>query len=104
MIGEFEYLLLAAVERLGDNAYGASIAQEIEETTQRRCSVGALYTTLDRLESKRLIRTRLGEPTPERGGRAKRMVKVTEAGRQAAVEFYSTIIGVTQGIAWEVSN
>lgn len=104
MIGEFEYLLLAAAQRLREHAYGASIALEIEQTIRRRCSLGALYTTLDRLESKGFVETRLGDPTPERGGRAKRMVRVTGAGRKAAAEFYSTITKVTRGIDWEVSN
>ena len=100
MVGEFEYLLLATAHRLADNAYGASIAQDIEQTTGRRCSLGALYTTLDRLESKGLVKTSMGDPTPERGGRAKRMVKLTGAGRRAAAEFYTAITPVTEGIAW----
>lgn len=100
MIGEFEYLLLAAARRLEPDAYGASIAAEIEQATGRRCSLGALYTTLDRLESKGLIKTRMGDPTPERGGRAKRMVTLTAPGRRAAAEFYHAIATVTEGIAW----
>jgi PadR family transcriptional regulator PadR len=100
MIGEFEYLLLATAHRLTPDAYGASIAQELERSTGRRCSLGALYTTLDRLESKGLIKTRMGDPTPERGGRAKRMVTITGAGRNAAAEFYTAITTVTEGIAW----
>jgi DNA-binding PadR family transcriptional regulator len=100
MIGEFEYLLLAATRRLENDAYGASIAQEIEATTGRRCSLGALYTTLDRLEAKGLVKTRMGDPTPERGGRAKRIVTLTAAGKKAASEFYTTITTVTEGIAW----
>jgi PadR family transcriptional regulator, regulatory protein PadR len=56
MIGDFEYLILAAATRLGDNAYGASIRTTIESTAERSCSPGALYTTLDRLEEKELIR------------------------------------------------
>lgn len=104
MIGEFEYLLLAATHRLAPDAYGASIAQEIEMTTGRRCSLGALYTTLDRLESKGFVKTRMGDPTPERGGRAKRIVTLTASGRKAAGEFYSAISTVTKGIAWETSG
>jgi len=104
MIGEFEYLVLAATRRLGDEAYGASIAQEIEQATGRRCSLGALYTTLDRLETKGLIKTRMGDPTPERGGRAKRMVTITGTGRTAAAEFYTAITTVTEGIAWASSG
>ena len=103
MIGEFEYLLLAATRRLAPDAYGASIAQEIEQVAGRRCSLGALYTTLDRLESKGLVKTRMGDPTPERGGRAKRMVSLTGAGKKAAAEFYTAITTVTEGIAWSGS-
>ncbi|HJT54817.1 MAG TPA: helix-turn-helix transcriptional regulator, partial [Candidatus Angelobacter sp.] len=66
MIGEFEYLMLSAASRLGEEAYGASIRQEIKQTTGRSCSIGALYTTLDRLEKKGMVKTWLGEPTPQR--------------------------------------
>jgi DNA-binding PadR family transcriptional regulator len=64
MLGEFEYLLITAAVRLGEDAYGAAIRQEIEATTGRRCSLGALYTTLDRLEKKGLLKTGMGDPTP----------------------------------------
>jgi PadR family transcriptional regulator, regulatory protein PadR len=77
MLGEFEYLILSAAVRLEENAYGAAIRQEIEAATGRRCSIGGLYTTLDRLEKKGLINTAMGDPTPQRGGRPKRMVRVT---------------------------
>lgn len=103
-IGEFEYLILAATCRLGENAYGASIAQEIEQSACRKCSPGALYTTLDRLQSKGLIKTWMGDPTPERGGRAKRMVELTSEGARAAAEFYSAITKASRGVRWEVSN
>src|SRR4051794_32695621 len=73
MLGEFEYLLLTAAARLGEDAYGVAIREEIESATKRRCSIGALYTTLDRLEAKGLIKTWMGGATPQRGGRAKRM-------------------------------
>ena len=73
MLGEFEYLMLTAASRLRDDAYGAAIRFEIEQATGAPCSIGALYTTLDRLERKGFIATWMGEPTPERGGRPKRM-------------------------------
>lgn len=57
MLGEFEYLLITAAARLGDDAYGAAMREEIESTTGRRCSIGALYTTVDRLESKGFVET-----------------------------------------------
>jgi DNA-binding PadR family transcriptional regulator len=101
MLGEFEYLLLTAAARLGDEAYGVSIRQEIESTTGRNCSIGALYTTLDRLETKGLLKTWMGEATAVRGGRPKRMVKVTAKGVREATAFYNEIRQVSQGVAWE---
>ena len=103
MLGEFEYLLLTAAARLGEDAYGAAIRQEIEDVTGRRCSIGALYTTLDRLEAKAFIKTRMGNPTPQRGGRPKRMVRVTALGIQAASDFYAAVKLVSRGVSWEAS-
>lgn len=100
MLGEFEYLLLTAAVRLGDDAYGAAIREEIGTHTGRLCSIGALYTTIDRLERKDLIKTWMGEGTPERGGRAKRMVCVTSAGVKAATEFYNVVAGASRGVSW----
>ena len=104
MLGEFEYLLLTAAARLGEDAYGAAIRQEIEDTTGRRCSIGALYTTLDRLEAKGLLKTWMGEATPQRGGRAKRMVRVTARGIAASTAFYNAVKQVSRGVSWEVKR
>ena len=101
MLGEFEYLLLSSASRLRDEAYGAAIRSDLERTTGRRCSLGALYTTLDRLEAKGLVRTWLGGATSLRGGRSKRMVQVTEKGLRAAAEFYRAIMKVSSGVLWE---
>ena len=101
MLGEFEYLLLSGAARLGKEAYGLAIRQEIEATTGRRCSLGALYTTLDRLEKKGFLKTWMGDATPERGGRSKRMVRVTAEGVRAATAFYTTVMSVTRGVSWE---
>ena len=101
MLGEFEYLLLTAAARLGENAYGAAFRQEIVGATRRRCSIGALYTTLDRLEAKGLVKTWMGDPTPERGGRPKRRVRVTAKGAQAATTFYNAVTRVSRGVSWE---
>jgi PadR family transcriptional regulator PadR len=101
MLGEFEYLLLTAAASLGDEAYGASIRRQIETVTGRHCSIGALYITLDRMESKGLVETWMGDPTPQRGGRSKRMVRVTPRGVRAASSFYSAVRGVTRNVAWE---
>jgi len=100
MLGEFEYLLLSASARLGEAAYGVAIREDIENATGRRCSVGALYTTLDRLEAKGLIRTWMGDPTPERGGRPKRRVRVTAQGRKQAAEFYNAVLRSSHGVSW----
>jgi DNA-binding PadR family transcriptional regulator len=103
LLGEFEYLMLTAAARLGDEAYGAAIRQEIEDATGMPCSIGALYTTLDRLEDKGLIKTWMGDPTPERGGRPKRMVRVTPKGVDAATSFYNAVRRVSRGVAWAKS-
>jgi PadR family transcriptional regulator PadR len=102
MLGEFEYLLITAAAGLGDNAYGASIREEIETTTGRKCSIGALYTTIDRLEKKGLVKTWMGGATAERGGRAKRMVQVTAKGVAAAKAFYEAVTRVSRGASWVV--
>jgi DNA-binding PadR family transcriptional regulator len=104
MLGEFEYLLLTAAARLGEDAYGAAIREEIESATKRRCSIGALYTTLDRLEAKGFIKTWMGDPTPERGGRPKRMVRVTAKGVQEATAFYDAVARVSRGVSWEANR
>jgi len=75
-IGEFEELVLLAILSQGDNAYGVTIREALEEATNRDITVGSLYTTLSRLEEKGLVESWTGEPTAERGGRAKRHYKV----------------------------
>ena len=75
-LGELEQIVLLAVLRLGDEAYGVPIGVEIEQRTGRSLTVGALYRTLDRLEAKGCVTSSFGDPTPERGGRARRYFKV----------------------------
>ena len=104
MLGEFEYLLITAAAGLGEDAYGAAIREEIESATGQRCSIGALYTTIDRLETKGLLRTWMGDATPQRGGRAKRMVRVTPKGVQAAKEFYDAVMRVSRGASWAANG
>jgi DNA-binding PadR family transcriptional regulator len=104
MLGEFEYLLLTAAVRLGEDAYGASIRPEIEAATNRRCSIGAVYTTLDRLETKGFLKTWMGDATPQRGGRAKRMVRVTARGIHAATGFYNAVTRASRGVSWEANR
>lgn len=104
MLGEFEYLLLTAAARLKEDAYGAAIRQEIEEATGHSCSIGALYTTLDRLEAKGLVQTWMGDATPQRGGRPKRMVRVTAHGIREATAFYNAVARVSRGASWETNR
>jgi PadR family transcriptional regulator, regulatory protein PadR len=100
MLGEFEYLLITAAAGLGEEAYGVSIREEIQTTTGRKCSLGALYTTIDRLEKKGLLQTWMGDATPERGGRAKRLVRVTPKGVQAATDFYEAVLRISRRASW----
>ena len=82
-LGELETLIILAVLRLGDGAYGVSIRDEIEERTGRRLTRGAIYTALRRLRSKGLLASEMGDPAPVRGGRAKRFFHPTPAGLAA---------------------
>ena len=104
MLGEFEYLILSAAAHLGEKAYGAAMREVIETTGGRACSLGALYTTLDRLEAKGLVETWISAPTPQRGGRARRMVRVTGEGALAAREFYEAVVRISRGTVWAESR
>ena len=79
-LGEFELMILLAVLHLGEEAYGVPISRQIEQLRGRNVSVGSVYAALERLESKGLVASSLGGPTPERGGKAKRYFRVTQAG------------------------
>ncbi len=85
---------------MAENAYSAAIRSEIEAATGSKCSIGALYTTVDRLEEKGLLKTRMGEATPQRGGRAKRMIQVTPEGVRAAADFYAAVSHITRDVSW----
>lgn len=82
-LGEFEQSVLLAIAHLDEGAYGVSIRHEIEARAGREVSVGALYTAIDRLERKGYVRTALSDPSPERGGRSRRLVRLTPAGAAA---------------------
>lgn len=82
-LGEFEHIVLLTIMRLGDGAYGAMIRAEIERVTGRSPAIGTVHATLDRLERKRLVTSWTGEPTAERGGKAKRHFKIEGAGVSA---------------------
>lgn len=97
-LGEFEQVVLLAILRLGEEAYGVTIREEIAAKTGRDPSPGALYTTLARLEEKGMIRSRMGEPTPDRGGRAKRFVKLTAAGLHAVARAQRAYQNLLEGV------
>jgi DNA-binding PadR family transcriptional regulator len=97
-LGEFEHLVLLAAARLQPDGYGRTLREEIEARTQRSVSVGALYATLDRLESKGLLRSRQGDPTPERGGRSKRYFSLTAAGARALAASRERLDAMWEGV------
>ena len=95
---DLEFMLLLATLRAGEQAYGVQIAREMEETGGRTVLLGAVYTTLDRLETAGLVRSSIGEPTPERGGRAKRYFRVTPAGLRAVKETQNAFVSLWRGV------
>lgn len=97
-LGEFEHMLLAAVVRLGEGAYGASILEEIQRQAGRRVPSGSLYVTLDRLERKGLIASHAGDPEPGRGGRPKRFVRITPEGLRAVRDVREAMLSLWSGI------
>jgi DNA-binding PadR family transcriptional regulator len=97
-LGDFEQLVLLGVLRLGDMAYGAAIRQEIHARSGRDVSINAVYTTLDRLESKGLLRSWVGEPTTKRGGRRRKFYALRPAGRAALRHAYQAVIAMADGL------
>jgi DNA-binding PadR family transcriptional regulator len=101
-LGEFEYLIMLAVLRLGDNAYGMRVRQEIAARTERDVTIGAVYATLERLADKGLLSAAMSDPTPERGGRAKRWFKLTGAGMEAANRARQDMANMLEGLQFPV--
>ena len=97
-LGGFELLVLLALMKLGDDAYGVSVAEEIEASSGRNVAVGSLYLTLKRLEHKKLVSSRRGEPTAERGGRAKTHFSVTGKGVTVAAHAQRTLTTLWSGV------
>jgi PadR family transcriptional regulator len=93
-LGRFEHQLLLAVVRLGDEAYGMTIRRELARHTGREVAVGAIYTALARLEQRGLVQSQLGEPTPERGGKAKRYYRVLAPGKRAVERAQAILLGL----------
>jgi DNA-binding PadR family transcriptional regulator len=104
LLGEFEKLLLLAVMRLGDDAYGAAIIEELQERTGREVSPGAVYVALRRLQDKGMLRSHVGEPTPARGGRAKRYYEVRRDAVVALKEARRAWESMIDGLEAELSS
>ena len=91
-------MLLLALLRLGDDAYGVTIAEELEKQTGREVVVASVYATLERLQQRGLVTSRLGDPTPERGGRAKRYFRITAAGTREVRDARRSLMKLWQGL------
>jgi PadR family transcriptional regulator PadR len=103
-LGEFEQIVLLAVLRLGDDAYGVPIRREIEKRTRRSLTVGALYRTFDRLEEKGYVTSWFSDPIPERGGRSKRYFKVEPLGMRALRDSREALTAMWEGLDGQVTN
>jgi DNA-binding PadR family transcriptional regulator len=98
-LGEFEQMVLLAIVRLGDDAYGMTIRQDIESRTGRTVTIGAVYAGLERLSSKRYLRSSVSGPEPVRGGRSKRTYRLTTAGERALAHSRSMMARMAEGLA-----
>jgi PadR family transcriptional regulator PadR len=98
LLGSLEQLVLLALVRLGTNAYGMTVRREIEERTGRALSIGAVYATLERLQTKGYVRSFIGEPTALRGGRAKRLFRIESEGERALRTTQETMRKMTVGL------
>jgi DNA-binding PadR family transcriptional regulator len=98
LLGGFEHLLLLAILRLEDDAYGATVRRELIECADKDVAVGAIYTGLDRLEEKGFVESWMGEPTAKRGGRGKRLYRVTSAGRRALADMDRAVRQLSAGL------
>lgn len=97
-LGEFEHIIVLALLRLEDRAYGVTVRQEIEFRIKREVSIGAVYATLNRLERKGYVKSDYGDPTPERGGRSKRFFSVTAKGVAAVNRTQRALKSMTEGL------
>jgi DNA-binding PadR family transcriptional regulator len=98
ILGEFEQLVLLALIRQGQDAYGVSICDDIAARTGRDVSLGGVYKTLERLEDKGLVASRVGEPTAERGGRRKKHYRIMASGQRAVKQSLAAIARMTDGL------
>jgi PadR family transcriptional regulator PadR len=97
-LGEFEHIVLLALIRLEEQAYGVTVRQEIQSRIRREVSIGAVYATLNRLETKGYLKSFQGDPTPERGGRSKRFFRITVKGRTAVNRTQRALQSMTEGL------
>ena len=97
-LGELELMVMLTLIRLGENAYGVPISREIEASSGREVALGSVYATLERLEQKGFVSSRLGEPTAERGGRAKRFFRVTARGLHEVQKTRQTLTSLWRGL------
>ena len=98
VLGEFEQIVMLALLRLGSDAYGATVCAEIETRGGRGVSVSAVHTTLERLEQKGLVKSRIGDPTPQRGGKRKRHYEMAPLGLKALQASYRSLRNMADGI------
>ena len=98
LLTDFELMILLATLRVGDDAYGVQIAREIERISGRKVLLGAAYAALDRLERNELVTSTVGNPTAERGGRAKRFFRVTPRGLRAVKETRQALVALWQDL------
>lgn len=99
LLTDFELMILLAILRVGDEAYGVRIAEEIERVGRRTILMGAVYAALERLERNGLVTSAVGDPTPERGGRAKRFFEVTPRGIRAVKQTQDALVALWTDVA-----
>lgn len=97
-LGAFEHVVLLALMHLDRNGYGMLVRSEIQRRTGRDVSIGAVYATLDRLEEKGLVRSEIGAPSPQRGGRARRSFTITAKGARAVRDARSALARMSEGL------
>jgi DNA-binding PadR family transcriptional regulator len=103
-LGNFEQAVLLAIVRLREDAYGRAILREVQERLEREVAAGAVHATLERLEGKGLIRSRLGQGTPIRDGRAKRFYRIEAEGVEALNTARAAVNHLWQGIRWPLKG
>lgn len=97
-LGNFELMVLLAILRVGEDAYGVPIARELEESSGKQVLLGSVYAALDRLQAKGFVSSRVGDPTPERGGRAKKYFKITVKGLREVRDTQRTLVSLWRGL------